>query len=143
MRMWMVPPKYLCTKHLSGEHVELHMLAAHLRRGWRVDGFVRENCLEPRSIEKRHAALAREMARRGWRHASPLEQPPVAPHQRPGARVDRAAALRELLRRCPACRALERRARAAATVPRGRRVRRDGFRKLKTKDLGSLKIVRK
>lgn len=101
----MVYPRTMCRKHLLGEHVELHMVAAHLRRGRKIDGFVAHNCVEPRSVGRRHAALAKEMARRGWQHASPLAQPPVARWQRPGARVDRAAALRELLRRCPACRA--------------------------------------
>ena len=101
----MVYPRTMCRKHLLGEHVELHMVAAHLRRGRKIDGFVAHNCVEPRSVGRRHAALAKEMARRGWQHASPLAQPPVARWQRPGARVDRAAALRELLRRCPTCRA--------------------------------------
>jgi hypothetical protein len=30
MRMWMVPPKVMCRKHLLGEHVEIHMLAGSL-----------------------------------------------------------------------------------------------------------------
>ena len=107
MRMWMVDPHSMCTKHLSGEHVELHMVAGWLRRGRRVDGWVDTNCLEPLSIARRHAALAREMNRRGWDHRSPLIQPPVAAYQRPEATVDKTAALLELRRRCSACRKLQ------------------------------------
>jgi Pyrimidine dimer DNA glycosylase len=101
--MWMVPPEFMCRKHLLGEHVELHMLEAHLRLGRRVDGYAANNCVEPRSIGRRHAALAAELARRGYRHASPLRQPPVAQYQRPTAKVDVAAAALELSRRCPGC----------------------------------------
>jgi hypothetical protein len=107
MRMWMVNPRILCRKHLLGEHVELHMAAAWLRLGKHIDGWVDGNCLEPRSIGRRHKALAAEMRRRGYRHASPLRQPRIAKHQHPTAKVNRAAALRELLRRCPACKALK------------------------------------
>ena len=103
MRMWMVDPQILCRKHLLGEHVELHMLVGHLKRGRRVDGWADSNCTQPRSIAARHKALAREMARRGYRHASPLMQPSVAAHQRPGATVDVAAAQAELVRRCADC----------------------------------------
>ena len=103
MRMWMVDPRIMCRKHLLGEHVELHMIAASLRLGRRIDGYVAHNCVEPRAIARRHAALAKEMTRRGYRHASPLKQPRVLAHQHPTARVRRADALRELRRRCEAC----------------------------------------
>jgi len=103
MRMWMVDPAIMCRQHLLGEHVELHMMAAHLRLGRRVDGYVNNNCVEPRSIGARHKALAAELARRGYRHASPLEQPPVASWQRPKACVDAAASLADLTGRCAEC----------------------------------------
>lgn len=103
MRMWMVEPKILCRKHLLGEHVELHMMAGHLRLGRKVDGFVAHNCVEPKSIGARHKALAAEMTRRGYKHASPLHQPDVAAHQRPEAKVDAVASLMALLDRCEEC----------------------------------------
>jgi hypothetical protein len=103
MRMWMVDPAIMCRQHLLGEHVELHMMAAHLRLGRRTDKFVANNCTQPRSIKARHCALAAEMTRRGYHHASPLDQPPVAAHQHPTARVDVALALQDLLGRCSAC----------------------------------------
>lgn len=102
--MWMVDPQTLCRRHLLGEHVELHMAAAHLRLGRRVDGWANSNCLEPRAIGVRHKALVAEMASRGYRHASPLTQPKITAYQRPEAVVDRDTALAELVRRCPDCR---------------------------------------
>ena len=103
MRMWMTDPAMMCRKHLLGEHVELHMASAWIARGRRIDGWVNNNCLEPRAIARRHKALAREMMRRGYKHASPLAQPAVAKHQCPTARVDRDAAAKELRRRCLDC----------------------------------------
>jgi len=103
MRMWMVEPAIMCRQHLLGEHVELHMMAAHLQRGRRIDKFVTNNCAQPRSIKARHRVLAAEMIRRGYHHASPLDQPPVAAHQHPEARVDATSALQDLLTRCQAC----------------------------------------
>jgi Pyrimidine dimer DNA glycosylase len=99
MRMWMVDPRRMCRKHLLGEHVELHMLVGTLRRGRSIAGFLAKRLVEPRSIERRHTALASEMVRRGYRHASPLQQPPRAPR----GTVDRAVSAVELARRCPAC----------------------------------------
>ena len=99
----MADPHCMCRKHLLGEHVELHMAAAHLRLGRRIDGWADTNCLEPKSIARRHEALAAEMIRRGYRHASPLAQPTVTSGQRPEARVNRKAALAELVRRCADC----------------------------------------
>jgi len=103
MRMWMVDPKIMCRKHLLGEHVELHMMAGHLRLGRKVNGFVAHNCVQPASISARHKALAKEMARRGYQHASPLQQPVIAAHQHPEATVDIVAALADLLGRCEEC----------------------------------------
>lgn len=100
--MWMVDPQTMCRKHLLGEHVEIHMLAGSLARGRSVAGFLAKGLLEPMAMGRRHAALAAEMANRGYRHASPLTQPGIAP---PG-RVDRAKAAADLAARCQECRAL-------------------------------------
>lgn len=103
MRMWNVNPNLLCTKHLTGEHSEMHMFAASFRLGRKVEGFLRDKLLSPSEIAKRHDELATEMTLRGMNHQSPLEQPDV------GAlagvtTVDSEANLYELVRRCPACR---------------------------------------
>lgn len=101
----MVDPALMCRRHLLGEHVELHMLAGHLRCKRQVTGYVAHNCVEPRAIEARHTALMVEMVKRGYRHASPLRQPSIVhlpPAQRT-ARVDRRAALADLTGRCAEC----------------------------------------
>ena len=101
--MWMVDPKVLCRKHLLGEHLELHMMKAHLKLGRKIDGFVAHNCVQPKSIGVRHKALAAEMVSRGYKHASPLQQPTIAAHQHPEAKVDAVASLVDLLNRCEEC----------------------------------------
>jgi hypothetical protein len=103
MRMWMVDPAMMCRKHLLGEHVELHMAAAHLLLSRKVDGWADTNCLQPKAIGARHKALAAEMTFRSYKHASPLRQPRVLKTQRPEACVDVGAAKAELTRRCTEC----------------------------------------
>lgn len=98
MRMWMVDPRMMCRKHLLGEHVEIHMLAGALLRGKSIAGFTAKNLLEPHSARTRHTALAAEMLRRGYRHASPLPTFPAV-----SGLVNRLAALRDLTSRCKDC----------------------------------------
>jgi hypothetical protein len=107
MRMWMVSPRLLCRKHLLGEHVELHMLAASMRNGISLQGFFDNKLIETHHVERRHAQLVREMTRRGFRHASPLVRVP----RRQRGRVDPRASLLELARRCRDCRELQEKAR--------------------------------
>lgn len=107
MRMWMVDPRIMCRKHLLGEHVEHHMFAGTLAKGISVSGYVRDNLMEPLSLLTRHALLAREMEARGYNHKSPLTYVKIE-HLSPEeafTAVDSSSALRELLRRCPECRA--------------------------------------
>jgi hypothetical protein len=102
MRMWMVDPRRMCSQHLLGEHVELHMLVASLRGRRSLAGFVANGLIEVHSVRDRHAALVREMRRRGFRHRSPLPRFTV----RRLGRVIRKRSLADLLARCPDCRAL-------------------------------------
>ena len=77
MRIWDVPPSLMCRQHLLGEHRELHGL-------WRIltedrQGYARhpETCRwrgKLAALYQRHESLVEEMARRGYRHASPLDQ---------------------------------------------------------------------
>ena len=100
MRMWLVDPRLMCSQHLLGEHVELHMLVGTLNRGKRIDGFLEQGLVELRSIRRRHAELVVEMTRRGFVHKSPL--PDFRPHR--AGNVDPVANLKELARRCTDCR---------------------------------------
>jgi hypothetical protein len=102
MRMWMVDPRRMCRKHLLGEHVELHMLAASISLGRSIAGFLEKKLVEPQSIGRRHAALRAEMLRRGYQHQSPLRQP--ATLLRGAVRRPRSA--QELSDRCLECRKL-------------------------------------
>jgi hypothetical protein len=106
MRMWMVNPVEMCRRHLLGEHVECHMFLGTLRRGRSLAGYIRNGLVELRRLRARHDELAREMRRRGYRHASPL-----APGRRLSdlGRVDPVEGRRELERRCPECRSLQKR----------------------------------
>ena len=112
MRMWLVDPRVMCSQHLLGEHVELHMLVGSLNRGRRIDGFLRDGLVELRSIRRRHAELVAEMQRRRFRHQSPL--PEFRP-RRAGS-VDVLANLKELARRCHSCRVLIRSSNRAASA---------------------------
>ena len=114
MRMWLVDPRLMCSQHLLGEHVELHMLVGSLNRNKNIDGFLRDGLVELRSIRRRHAELVEEMIHRGFRHQSPL---PDFRSRRAG-QVDAATNLKELARRCVDCRALIRAARKSSSPQR-------------------------
>jgi hypothetical protein len=98
--MWMVDPKIMCLKHLLGEHVELHMLVGTIRQGKSLSGYARNGLVETSKIADRHRALVIEMTARGIRHRSTLRYTDKLNI----GKVDRTAAKKELLRRCPACR---------------------------------------
>lgn len=101
MRMWMVDPKIMCRQHLLGEHLELHMFANALKEGKKLDGFIRNNCLEPASICSRHEDLVCEMENRGYNHKTPLElNIPLIKI----ATIDRSKSFLLLIDRCERCR---------------------------------------
>lgn len=77
MRIWDISPSFLCSKHLLGEHSELHAI-------WNIitdnkTGYSRH----PETIRwrgklaalyRRHEMLVSEMTARGFRHNSPLDK---------------------------------------------------------------------
>lgn len=76
MRIWDVEPGELCRRHLLGEHRELHGLWNILTRGLRGYSFHPETRRwegKLGALYWRHEALVREIKRRGYRHASPLD----------------------------------------------------------------------
>ena len=101
MRQWLVDPRLLCNRHLLGEHVEHHMFVGTIRRGIRLDGYLKGGLLDTRTLRDRHEELAGEIIRRGMRHRSPLPAFPCPP---PAGAVDPFDNLEELARRCLACR---------------------------------------
>lgn len=105
MRMWMVNPKILCKKHLTGEHVEMHMFVGSINKGKSIAGHAIMNQAEPQKLMQRHDELAAEMLARGYKHDSPLIEPQLEklPRGTLLARVSKKAALADLLARCPEC----------------------------------------
>jgi len=107
--MWMVDPKFMCDKHLLGEHCEIHMFIGAIRKGKRLDGFIKNNLLEIGSIYNRHDELAQEMLKRGFKHNSILPKLEGSdfkclPKELTEAKIDRRKALLDLLKRCKYCR---------------------------------------
>lgn len=100
MRMWMVDPATMCRQHLLGEHVETHMLAATIRLGKRLDGYVANNLIETAALTARHDALAAEMMARGFQHRSPLDYTDTLAV----GTVNVDDSRKELLSRCAECR---------------------------------------
>jgi len=77
MRIWDLPPEVLCTKHLAGEHRELHGLWNILTQGKK--GYLKHPETQRwigklKALYLRHEALVDEMTSRGWNHASPLDE---------------------------------------------------------------------
>lgn len=107
MRMWMVPTRFMCRKHLLGEHVEHHMFIGHLKQKKAVDGYIQNNCFEPKSLYSRHDLLVQEMLKRGYNHNSPINIMELdilyLPIEYQNTRVDRLTSLRDLLSRCSEC----------------------------------------
>lgn len=100
MRMWMVPPRFLCRNHLLGEHRELHALAGIVARGTRLDGYITNGLIDTGRIVIRHKQLVAEMISRGYNHNSPLDHLDGAAQ----GRVDEEKNINELHQRCAACR---------------------------------------
>jgi hypothetical protein len=76
VRIWDLSPSLLCRQHLLGEHRELHGLWRILtedRRGYAQHPETRRWRGKLAALYRRHEALAEEMTRRGYRHASPLD----------------------------------------------------------------------
>lgn len=100
MRMWRVHPAWLCRRHLLGAHVETHMAVGSILRNKHLGRFISDGLIETAAILHEHDALAAEMRRRGYRHASPMQYLDTLGL----GQVDSAANRRELIRRCPECR---------------------------------------
>jgi len=97
--MWKVDPRWMCRKHLLGEHVEMHMFYGTIKKGISIEGYVVTGLVETWEIKARHDELALEMERRGYNHASPMLEFEVVPE----GYIDVAESTRELIHRCQEC----------------------------------------
>lgn len=99
MRMWGVDPEKMCTKHLLGEHVEMHMFVGTINKGVSIQGYVDKGLVDTTKIKERHDALVVEMTRRGMNHKSPLEYQ----DRLSLGSVDIRESHEELINRCASC----------------------------------------
>lgn len=102
MRIWDLPPGILCRQHLLGEHRELHALWVVLtenRRGYSMHPETLRWVGKLGALYARHTALVREMAKRGYRHASPLDKRLARGSPRQRARLASPLAQRAMLAR--------------------------------------------
>jgi hypothetical protein len=79
MRIWDIHPKYLCRKHLLGEHRELHGLWNILTKHKGKCGYSRHPETirwvgKRKALYIRHEALVKEFSRRGYLHHTPLDK---------------------------------------------------------------------
>jgi hypothetical protein len=106
--MWMAEPRFMCKKHLLGEHIELHMFAGTLKKQISIVGFIKNNLLEPLSLNQRHRELAMEMLNRGMNHNSQLnldlnESLKYLEDDIINYKIDKEKSLIDLISRCPDC----------------------------------------
>ncbi len=77
MRVWDIPPKLLCDKHLLGEHAEIHALWTVITKGKKGYSSHPETIRwrgRLKALYLRHDAVSKEMARRGFNHSSFLDE---------------------------------------------------------------------
>ena len=107
--MWLCDPKIMCQKHLCGCHVEMHMFTGSMKRGRKVDGFLKNNCLEPLILKKVHDEMAEEMKARGYNHKTPLSENDVSDaisyleESQLNCKINEYESLKELISRCDTC----------------------------------------
>jgi hypothetical protein len=107
MRMWMLNPTIMCLDHRLGEHYEIHMFVGHMRRERSIEGYVRNNCIQPRALKWRHDQIAQSLP------AAPLHHSPLSvnvkeliaylPFEHQRAKVNVEQAFEDLINRCPKC----------------------------------------
>ena len=76
MRIWDIPVKQLCRRHLLGEHRELHAvwsIISQNKQGYSNHPETRRWKGKLAALYQRHEEQVREMSRRGYRHQSPLD----------------------------------------------------------------------
>lgn len=77
MRVWDIPVKLLCDRHLLGEHAELHALWNIItkgKKGYSAHPETRRWRGRLRALYSRHEKEAREMGKRGFTHKSSLPE---------------------------------------------------------------------
>jgi len=106
--MWMIDPRLMCAKHIRGEHSEVHGIVGMLTKAPtspQLKGLIDAGLCELDNLGSRHEALVAESKVRGMpmgtEHGSPLIQPQVDKI----GQVDREKSIKDLIERCPECKA--------------------------------------
>ena len=107
MRMWKVPPKVVCRRHLLGEHYEMHMFLGSYKKNISLKGFINNGMLDPSCMLERHEELVDEMSKRGYDHDSPIENELCLSlandYKDYESCVDVDENIKELIKRCEEC----------------------------------------
>lgn len=77
MRIWDIPPNRLCSKHLLGEHSELHAIWNILtqgKKGYSGHPETKRWKGKLRALFRVHNEIVQEMLARGYSHKSPLDK---------------------------------------------------------------------
>ncbi|MFH1403451.1 MAG: pyrimidine dimer DNA glycosylase/endonuclease V [Candidatus Altiarchaeota archaeon] len=77
MRIWDIPPGFLCRQHLLGEHRELHAVWNIITEGKKGYSHHPETLRwsgKLNALYLRHEQLVREIVGRGYCHHSPLDR---------------------------------------------------------------------
>ncbi|MDZ7798195.1 MAG: pyrimidine dimer DNA glycosylase/endonuclease V [Patescibacteria group bacterium] len=77
MRIWDIDPKYLCRQHLLGEHRELHAIWTILTKNKKGYSHHPETLRwrgKLKALFNRHEKILKEMKKRGYQEASPLNK---------------------------------------------------------------------
>lgn len=106
MRVWDVPPRELCRKHLLGEHRELHGLWNILTKhkgggGYSQHPETKRWIGKTMALYNRHEALVDEMLSRGYQHHSPLDTNEASGSATQDTFIDPLVRQRELLAEKP------------------------------------------
>ncbi|MCX7927016.1 MAG: pyrimidine dimer DNA glycosylase/endonuclease V [Candidatus Omnitrophica bacterium] len=101
MRIWDIPPKRLCNRHLLGEHRELHAIWSILtnnKKGYSHHPETMRWKGKLAALYIRHTKLVKEMLHRGYCHLSPLNQSLSCGGKKQTKFVDTIAQQRNILR---------------------------------------------
>lgn len=106
MRMWGIDPKFLCKKHLLGEHGEIHKHMHNFVKKHKITKRISPIVqIEPENMKSRHDELSEEMLKRGYNHNSPYEQPDLShlSDNERYAKIDINISIDDLKSRCVEC----------------------------------------
>jgi len=102
----MVPVSKMCNKHLLGEHVEIHMFVGTIKKGISINGYIKNDLLEPKSIYSRHEEISKEMIKRGFNHKSKLPKISFSSKiikKHINHKVNKKKSYQDLITRCKLC----------------------------------------